>query len=428
MQTIRKCYSIQISKDHESFGKLDDICLKTKNLYNSIQFICRQYYFESDCRKFIGLKELYDLASKLPEWKETGSTRVSNQVLRKVNTSWKSYGSAKFDYIKNKDKYTAKPKCPNYLKKDGRYLATFFDQSISKPKFRNGILKFATIDYEFKLPDNISLDDLTTVEIVPCYGFYKIIINYKQEIDDSNILNENLFLGIDYGVDNLATITSNKKGFKPIIINGKPIKSANQYFNKKTARINVELSKEKLKTSKRKERLFRKRNNKINHEFHCISKIITKIACSENISTIIIGSNKGWKTKSKLSKKVNQKFQSIPYSKLTDQIIYKFEEKNGKVIVNEESYTSKASFLDNDEIPIYKPNNDINHKFRGKRIKRGLYRSESGILINADVNGSYNIIKKVVPNAFANGIEDVVIHPVIIDSFKNHLLSQTVII
>lgn len=199
------------------------------------------------------------------------------------------------------------------------------------------------------------------------------------------------------------TVTSNEKGVKPLIINGKPLKSMNQYYNKVKARCQSELPKGVF-SSKRINELTFKHNCKINDYLHKATNKIIQFCLSNGMNTLVVGYNEFWKQKVNLGKVNNQNFVQIPFEKMLFMLKYKCERHGLNITMHEESYTSKCSFLDVEEI---KRHDD----YLGARIKRGLFRSGSGALINADVNGSYNIIRKVFPNAFANGIEGVAVHP-----------------
>ena len=210
-------------------------------------------------------------------------------------------------------------------------------------------------------------------------------------------------MGIDLGIDNFATI-SNNIDKPPIIVKGKVLKSINQFYKKEKAHYysilrQGENPKEGQFTSKRLEKLDSKRHFKVKDFLHKVSFNVIKYAKDWDIDTIVIGKNEGFKNNIKLRKTTKLTFTSIPYSLFIKLLTYKAEEYGIRVILQEESYTSKASFLDGDEIPIYKKEED-KPTFSGKRIKRGLYKSASGELINADVNASLNIIKKAIPNAF----------------------------
>jgi putative transposase len=217
-------------------------------------------------------------------------------------------------------------------------------------------------------------------------------------------------MSIDLGNDNLATIITNT-GRRPVLVKGKNIKSINQQYNQLKAHYMGVLrqgknQKEGLFSSKRLEKIHHKRFNQIKDLFHKASFQVIKTALDEDIDTIIIGQNNDWKQNINIGKKNNQSFTTIPHSLLIQMITYKAKSHGIKVIPTEESYTSKASFLDNDDLPVY-GKSDVKKAFSGRRITRGMYRSKNKTLINADVNGSANIMMKEFPKAFEEAISSV---------------------
>lgn len=230
-------------------------------------------------------------------------------------------------------------------------------------------------------------------------------IIYSISIDDNTLPDNGRHMSIDLGLDNLATIVTNT-GLNPVIVNGKGLKSNNQYYNKKKAHYQsiAKRMNDKFYTN-RLYRLTQKRNFKIEDSLHKISRFIVNSALSNNIHTIVIGNNKNWKQSISLGKRTNQSFVSIPHRKLIKKVMYKARNVGINVILTDESYTSGTSFLD-EELP----QKEFYDKKR--RIHRGLFISNQSIRINADVNAAYQIMKKVFPNAFADRIEDVVLHPV----------------
>ncbi|HEY6284970.1 MAG TPA: transposase, partial [Ktedonobacteraceae bacterium] len=239
---------------------------------------------------------------------------------------------------------------------------------------------------------------------------------YEKQVQQADV-NPTHYAGVDLGVNNLAAIASNKPGFVPVIVNGRPAKSINQYYNKRRA----ELQKRRVTAGKdtgRMERLTTRRNRRLDHYLHTASRQMINLLAREGIGTLVIGKNDGWKQEVDTGKRNNQNFVFIPHARFIDMLTYKAELVGIRVIVTEESYTSKASFLDLDELPIYGPGHDLEqqneekHRFAGKRVERGLYRAANRRYINADVNGAYNIIRKVAPDAFAEGVEGAVVHPV----------------
>ncbi|ERM90824.1 transposase, partial [Caldanaerobacter subterraneus subsp. yonseiensis KB-1] len=242
---------------------------------------------------------------------------------------------------------------------------------------------------------------LKEVRIIPKGSVYVIEIVYEKEVVETKKPSKRI-AGIDLGLNNFVTLVNNI-GIKPIVINGKVIKSINQYYNKKKAELMSYVG--DRGTSNRIEKLTLKRNNKIKDLMHKISRFIVNWCKQYNIDTLVVGYNPKWKQEIELGKINNQNFVSIPYYQFINMLKYKCEEEGINLILAEESYTSGCSFLDGEEVS--KENYDPS-----RRIKRGLFRSNKGILINADVNSAYNIIKKVFPEAFAEGIEGVGLHPV----------------
>jgi putative transposase len=244
---------------------------------------------------------------------------------------------------------------------------------------------------------------------VPRVGFYVVEVVYERP-QAAPSGNPALYAALDIGVDNLAALTSNKKGFVPRLVNGRPIKSTNQYYNKRRAELQTALGHEG--TTSRIERCTAKRTRRINHYLHTASKAIIALLVEEGIGTLVVGKNPGWKQEAELGRVNNQHFVQLPHARFIAMLEYKAKLEGIRFVLQEESYTSKASFLDGDPIPTYDPNRKESLVFSGKRVKRGLYRVKDGRCLNADVNGSYNILRKALPNAFGKGIEALVVAPV----------------
>jgi putative transposase len=212
-------------------------------------------------------------------------------------------------------------------------------------------------------------------------------------------------MGIDIGVRNIVTIGDSISN-EGIAVKGGVLKSINQFFNKEYARLRSISDRQigNKQLTKKEKRLFMKRNRKIKDIMHKLSKAIIQYAKSKNIDTIIIGHNNGWKQSANMGRINNQNFVQIPFNTLINQIKYKAEETGIQVIIQDEEHTSKCSFLDNESI-------EHHNEYMGKRIKRGIFRSKDGILMHADLNAVYNIIRKAVPEAFADGIESIGLYP-----------------
>ena len=329
--------------------------------------------------------------------------KTSQQVLRNLCSDWKGYCKSLKKFAKNPSNYTGKPEMPKYRKKDGRKKVSFTNQQCSA---KDGELHFSFMPFTLKIGIDYSGFDLQEVRIVPMGTFYKLeIVWYKVETVN-NKFDKNAYLGIDLGVNNFAAIT-NTIGLRPILINGKIIKNINQYYNKKRAEYQSKLpfqqasngSKKQVRWSKKLESLTTKRNEKITYEMHKISKYIIQYCLKYRIGVIVVGLNSNWKQKSKMGNITNQNFVKIPYRKFLNQLEYKATAVGIQVIEREESYTSQASFLDLDEIPTY-GKVKTEPVFSGVRKHRGMYVSKDNTIINADVNGSYNILRKEVPELF----------------------------
>jgi IS605 OrfB family transposase len=217
-------------------------------------------------------------------------------------------------------------------------------------------------------------------------------------------LNAGLIAAGDLGVATLLALTSNKPGFVPLLVNGRPLKAINQRFNQQRADLQSRLPLERF-TSRQLDTIIDNRNRRIKTELHRCSRLIIDHLVEAGIGTLVLGKNDGWKQSVNLGKKTNQNFVQIPHAQFIQMLTYKAQWVGIQVIVSEESYTSKCSFLDLE--PVAK--HDV---YLGKRVKRGLFRANNGRFINADVNGSYNILRKVVPNAFVDGIAAAVVQPV----------------
>ena len=407
-----------ISKNHIHYNECDSICLKSKNLYNYANYLIRNEFINTTKEKDLGNRQYanylnyFAINRILVDNKQYDMyelpLKVSNQTLMILDKNWKAFFKSIKDYSKNPNKYNAKPNLPNYLdKSNGRFITIYEKGAISLKKLKKGIISLSKTNIEITTKKS----NINMVRIVPKLDHYVIEIVYTIP-DTSKLDDNNRYMSIDLGVNNLATITSNIKGINPVIINGKPLKGINQYYNKNLAYYKSILeTRNKVKTSTRTKKLSNKRNNKVDNYLHKTSKEIVRIVKDNRVNTLVIGKNEGWKQDINIGNINNQKFVNIPHSRFIHMIKYKCEIEGINVIITEESYTSKSSFIDLDNIPTYGDKHIP--EFRGKRIKRGLYKSKEGKIINSDVNGSYNILRKAIPNAFGHGIEGLSVNPVV---------------
>lgn len=384
-----------IKPSNEYYELLDEFCFRSKNLYNYSNYIIRQEFINNG--KWIKYNDLDKLAkgddySSLP-------AKTSQQILKLLDKNWKSFFQSIKDWNKNKSKYTGRPKLPKYLPKNGRNIIVLTNQQC---KIKDNVLSFPKCFDSFKL--NTKCDNLQQVRILPRNKYIVIEIVYQMETQEIKQDN-NKYISIDIGLDNLATITNNCN-ITPIIISGRKLKSINKYSNKELSHYR-EIAKRMngLDWTNKMNKLTIKRNNMITDLIHKASKSVIEYALSCGANTIVIGNNKDWKRESSMSKKVNQSFVGIPHQYFINKIIYKAENVGLNVVITEESYTSGTSFLDG-ELPIKENYN------KTRRVCRGLFKSNKGKLINADINGSLQIMKKVFPNAFSYGIEDYGFNPI----------------
>jgi len=367
-----------------SSEQISKLCHLAKNLFNLANWYVRQDFFKLN--NFINYYDL-DYVLKDKQAYRRLPSQTSQQILKLVNRNWRSYFGALKEYRANPNKFRKKPRIPSYKKKNGEYIVVFSNQQC---RIREGYLHFPK-KVNLKLVKTRITEKLKEVRIIPLGIKYKIEIVYEKEKQDLG-LNKNAMVSIDLGLNNLITAVNNI-GLDPIIIKGKIIKSINQYYNKQLAYYrSIENKKNNFQDTKRLQKLHLKRNNKINTIFHRISRCLIEYCIKNNLGTIIIGYNDGWKQNINLGKKNNQNFVQIPFLRLINQVKYKSELIGITVITVNENHTSKCSFLDNEEIRHHK-------KYIGKRISRGLFRTSNGRLINADINASYNIMKKAFPNA-----------------------------
>ena len=391
----------------ERFDLIKELCHLSKNLYNASLYDVRQYYFET--------KSYRTWQSQCPIFTKTKNTdyyalqsHVASEVIKQVGRQF-------IGFFRNKS--NKKKRIPKYKDKNGYNVITFNNLTISKQIEFDEDKQLYTYtlckkSYNLKVQStksNIKMAKFVYDEannLIKCFKIYEVE-QPKLKKDNSR------YFSIDPGLNNIVSIYNNI-GIRPLLYNGRPIKSINQYYNKTTAKLNSELP-ANIKSSKRLKQLSLKRANKIDYEMHKISTHIINEAVKNNISKIIIGNNVGWKNEINSGRKNNQNFVNVPHTKLFNQLLYKGLLNGIEVIFTEESYTSKASFFDKDELPIYGQND--NHKFSGRRISRGLYKDSKGNLWNADLNGGGNIMRKISDKAAYKGIrktEEMMKRPILI--------------
>ena len=376
----------------KEFKNLKYLCHIAKNLKNQAIYNVRQHYFNN--KKYLSYSENYKMLKNSENYKKLNSN-MAQQILKEVDESFKSF-FALLKLAKN-GQYNGKIKLPNYLDKDGfTTLVIGFvrlkDDMLIVP-YSNSFRKTHK-EIAIKLPSVLKDKKIKEIRIIPKQHSRYFEIQYIYEVEEvQRELNKENVLGIDLGIDNLCTCVTNTGA--SFIIDGRKLKSINQYYNKINAKLQSIKDKQKIeRTTLRQKRITRKRNNRINDYLSKAARTIVNYCLNNDIGKLVLGYNEDFQRNSNIGSINNQNFVNIPYGKLRDKLIYLCKLYGIEFKLQEESYTSKASFFDGDEIPIYDKENPQEYIFSGKRIKRGLYQTSTGKLINADCNGALNILRK----------------------------------
>jgi putative transposase len=379
------------------------LCSVSRELYNKCNYIMRKAWFLNV--QAPGINELKAAVRREPSFAALHNTKTAMQTVRRVLTDWANFRKARNAYFKDPSKFLKCPEPPYYKSKLAQ--VTFFNETIRGGQGKRILNTITPTNDCFSIP---STRIYLQVVITPkTFGF---IVEVQYAVPpptkkDKSHVDPNKFMSLDLGLNNLCAITSDQLA-RPILINGRVVKSVNQWYNK---------SSKGPKASK-------KRYFRLENYFHHTSKYIVDLCVAHGIGTIIIGRNEGQKQRINLGRRNNQAFGSVPFAKLIQKIQYKAALKGIQVIFTEESYTSQASYLDNDAMPVWDPSAPPSPPptFSGRRIKRGLYRASDGTLINADINAAANIGRKVhvISNGSlaTTGDRSLVTRPVVINPLK----------
>ena len=392
---------------------ISNLCHLSKNLYNQANYIIKN----AEKENWIRYGDLNKILKEESENYQSLPAQTSQQILKLLDKSWTSFFRAIKAWKKHPNNFYSKPNPPRYKKKNGEHVLVFTNQQC---KIKDGILKFpkkVNLEIKTRLLDATNLRE---VRIIPKGVGYVAEIVYEKEVEVEK-KDESRVVGIDIGVRNLITIVNNI-GLKPIVVKGGVAKSINQFYNKEKARVQSIYDLQGIKYGSKIQKLTVKRERKLNDYFHNVSRFVVDWCSKHDIGQIIVGHNDNWKQKVNIEKKNNQSFVQIPFDKLIQKIAYKAEEVGITLKEQEESHTSICSFLDNEPI-------EHHDRYLGKRVKRGIFRTVRGILINADVNAGYNIIKKAVSKAFAkveaDGIEGVALHPLCYNIANKEIINKS---
>lgn len=378
----------------EDYLTIKELCHTAKNLANEAIYNVRQYYFTEG--EFLKYEKNYTLLKNSPNYKALNSN-MAQQILKEVDGSFKSF----FGLLKltKQGKYAFRDcKLPHYLPKDGYATLVIGFVRLNGNKlilpFSNNFKKTHKA-VEITIPPVLLDKKVKEIRIIPKAGarFFEIQYTYESECIQRN-LNKNNALALDLGINNLVTAVSNSG--KTFIIDGRKLKSINQWFNKENARLQSIKDKQHFgkKTTNRQKAIARDRNNKVNDYMSKVARKVIDYCVANDIGTLVVGYNETFQRSSKIGKQNNQNFVNISYGRLRSKLKYLCELNSIVFEKQEESYTSKASFWDRDDIPVYNADNSKEYQFSGSRIHRGLYETAGGKTVNADVNGALNIMKK----------------------------------
>ena len=380
----------------EEYNILKELCRIAKNLTNQTIYNVRQHYFQE--KQYLKYESNYHELKTSENYKLLNAD-ISQQTLKNVDAMFKSF----FALIKlaKQNKYNFRYiKLPNYLPKNG-YANLIInnirikDNNILMVPYSNAFKKKNKVNrINIKIPPVLENKNIKEIQIIPKFNARFFEIQYTYEIQEKEIqLNTNNALAIDLGVNNLCTCVTNTS--KSFIIDGRKLKSINQFFNKYNAKLRSIKDKQNIKRQTKQQYLIsRKRKNRVDDYINKTCRYIVNYCISNDIGTLVIGYNQSFQSKANLGKRNNQIFTHLPFGKIRKKLEYLCKRYNINYILQEESYTSKASFYDNDELPIYNSDNPQTYEFSGKRIKRGLYQTKNNYLFNADCNGALNILRK----------------------------------
>ena len=357
-------------------------CHLAKNLYNSANYEMRQSFVAGN------RKSGYEISTQFGHSNQEDFRALpcdcSQAVINLLEKNWKSFFRAIKEFKKNPKKFKGRPKLPRYKDKNGYSILIFNSKQFKIDEKGRILFPKRKYRFDFKIKSNLKNTKLIQIRIVPEATCFKCEIVYEKEVMKYENLKYENKMSIDLGINNLATMYNNVDG-KSFIVNGKPLKSINQFYNKKLAKLKSFVCD---KSSNRIRNFTKRRNNKVKDYIHKVSKLIINHCVQNNIGHLIVGHNKEWKQEVNIGSRNNQHFVGIPFSMLQNQLRYKCEEVGIVYQETEESYTSKCDHFANEEMKHHE-------KYLGKRIYRGLFKSSTGKIINADVNGAIGIMRKV---------------------------------
>jgi putative transposase len=389
-----------IRRTDPRYAVIDQAAFASKNLYNQATYQIRQAFIHEGM--YLPYAEIFHRIKHLDCYQAL-PRKVSNSILILIHKNWMAFFKANEAHQEDPSQFLGRPKIPGYKDKEkGRNLLIYDKQALGKRAFKK-TGKLIPSGLPIEIETKITWDAIDQVRIVPRLDGYMVEVVY-QKAEEQAAVDPPLIAALDLGVNTLAAVISTKPGFQPLLVNGRPLGSLNQHYNKQRAHHQSHLAHAKRFTSRQLESITTKRNRRINAYLHTASRRIVNLLVSEGIGTLVVGKNPLWKQEIEMGRRNNQAFVQIPHARFIEMLTYKAKLVGIQVVLQEESYTSQASFLDRDVLPTYDPNRAEKPRFSGKRETRGLYRASDGRRIHADIHGPYNILRKAFPNSFGQGI------------------------
>ena len=371
------------------------LCTLSRELYNRTNYIMRQSWFSQKevqgFRNMPGINVLIDDTKDLNCFQDFGNTKIAKQIVRRVLTDWSNFYKALRAFKRDPSKFDRYPRPPRYKEELAQVI--FYNETIKGGQSGRNLERLTATNECFSVK---SSRPYKQVVVTPKHFGFIIEVQYEAPDVPKPKLSREKVCTIDLGLNNLAAVSLDQQ--RPILVNGRIVKSINQWYNKRPCKSRA-----------------RKRYFRLENYFHHTAKMIIEMCVKNDIGTIIIGKNENWKRGMNMGKKNNQKFQFVPYESLIGKIRYRAEMVGIDLILTEEAYTSKASFYDHDPLPRY---GDDVPEFSGRRKHRGLYVASDGFAVNADINASLNIGRKVIPEFSGIGDRSVAATPVVVNPLK----------
>jgi putative transposase len=403
-----------IRRGDPRYQGLDAAAVASKNLWNAANYLVRQAFIHEGT--YLTYVDVFHQI-KSHEASQGLPRKVSNQVWRQLHAAWAAFFAAMAEYREHPEQFVRRPKLPKLPKykpkTQGRNVLVYEWKAVSKRALHRGMI--ALTNFGELVPTKVSRTALYAVRIIPkgTHSVIEVVYEQKETSAEVTPVSSTWLASLDMGVNTLAALTSNVAGFVPVLINGRPLKAINPLYPKRRAHLQQRRAHEHRCTSRRLEALTDKRNRRVQHYLHVASRRIVDLLVERGLGVLILGKNPLWKQEVTLGRRNTQQFVQIPHARFIERLTYTAALVGIEVRITEEADTSKARFLDRDDLPPSDPQRPEPLHFSGRRISRGRYQASGTRVINADSTGSSNIARTVVPDAFdGQGIGAPAVEPI----------------